>query len=45
MFDLYDFLMYLAASVVIVIGLGVFITLLGLIVGESPTQWWKGFWY
>lgn len=22
----------------------IFITMLGLIVGESPIKWWKGFW-
>jgi hypothetical protein len=39
-----EFLMWIGAGVLIVAFLALFITLLGLAVGESPREWWRGFW-
>jgi len=45
MFLLMDVAIYCGYMLLVIAFLVGFITLLGLIVGESPKKWWKGFWY
>jgi hypothetical protein len=38
------FFVWVGAAVLIAVFLALFITLLGLAVGESPRDWWRRFW-
>lgn len=38
------FFVWVGAAALIVVFLALFITLLGLAVGESPRDWWRRFW-
>lgn len=39
------FFVWAGVATLIVIFFALFITVLGLAVGESPRDWWRGFWY